>query len=300
MNPGMRRYKFEDMYEIAGFSRQGHHKYMISREKEEAEERLTMSSILEIRAIHHQMGLKKIYKLISPDWIGRDRFISIGVGHGLGIKQHKSFHRTTFSCKSAWFTNLTAGLVINGINQVWVSDITYYRIGDKFYYLTFIEDVYSRRILGWTASTNLRAEANCRALNIALSERKGDDLKGLIHHSDRGTQYVSDIYLKILSSNNIAVSMCDNVYENTHIERANGIFKNEYLINMDIVTFEELQKQLDRAVKLYNTERPHWSIGAISPCEYERKLKSIPLNDRDILKLYSFDKKIYVQQSFFN
>jgi len=300
MNPSVSKYKLEDLYEVAGFSRQGHHKYMQDRGEEDAKVQLTINSILEIRAIHPQMGIKKIYKLIAPDWIGRDRFMSIGVEHGLGIKHQKSFHRTTFSCKSAWFTNLTAGLAINGINQVWVSDITYYRIGDKFYYLTFIEDVYSRRILGWTASTNLRAEANCNALKMALKEREGHDLRGLIHHSDRGTQYASDVYLKILSGNKVAVSMCDNVYENTHIERVNGIIKNEYLQFCNISTFEELKRQLDRVVGIYNYERPSWSLGFKTPVGYEEELKQILTGDRKLLKLFSFEKEIFVQQTFFN
>lgn len=300
MNPSVSKYKLEDLYEVAGFSRQGHHKYMIEREKEEAEEQLTINSILEIRAIHPQMGIKKIYKLIAPDWIGRDRFMSIGVEHGLGVKQVKSFRRTTFSCKSAWFTNLTAGLALSGINQVWVSDITYFRIGDRFYYLTFIEDVYSRRILGWTASTNLRAEANCNALKMALTEREGYDLRGLIHHSDRGTQYASDVYLKMLSGNMVAVSMCDNVYENTHIERVNGIIKNEYLQFCNINTFEELKRQLDRVIGIYNYERPSWSLGFKTPVDYEEELKNIPIGDRKLLKLFSFEKEIFVQQTFFN
>jgi len=300
MKPSASQYKLEDLYEVAGFSRQGHHKYMKERVKEEAEEQLTINAILEIRAIHPQMGIKKIYKLMSPDWIGRDRFMSIGVSHGLAVKQVKNFHRTTFSCKSAWFTNLTAGLALSGINQVWVSDITYFRIGDRFYYLIFIEDVYSRRILGWTASTNLRAEANCNALKMALTEREGYDMRGLIHHSDRGTQYASDAYLKILSGNKVAVSMCDNVYENTHIERVNGIIKNEYLQFYNISTFEELKRRLDRVIKIYNYERPSWSLGFKTPVGYEEELKCIPTSDRKLLKLFSFEKEIFVQQTFFN
>lgn len=299
MNPEKRIYKLEDLYMIADISRQGHHKYMQTKAKEEAEVQLTINTIMAIRAMHKNIGLRKAYRIISPDWIGRDRFLSIGVEYGLAIKQHKSFRRTTFSCKSAWFTNLASGLVLDGINQVWVSDITYFRVVDIFYYLTFIEDVYSRRILGWTASKNLRAEANCRALRMALAERKGADLGGLIHHSDRGTQYASNEYLRILADNKIAVSMCDNVYENTHIERVNGIIKNNYLVFEEIKTFEQLKKELDIAVMKYNN-LIHGSLGFLSPIDFEKKLTAIPKMDRFLMKLYKNDEKIYVQQSFFN
>jgi transposase InsO family protein len=256
--------------------------------------------ILGIRELHQMMGLKKIYRLLSPDWIGRDRFIEIGMENGLGIKAFKNYHRTTFSTKSAWFYNLTVGLAINGINQVCVSDITYYRIGEIFYYITFIEDVYSRRIIGYAVSANLRAEANCKALKMALKTRLGLDLTGLIHHSDRGSQYASNEYIKLLSSHGIAISMCNSVYENTHIERLNGIIKHEYLNNMQIRTISELKKMLDKAVKLYNEERPHWSLGLKTPIEYERILEEIPKSERKILMLYSDKTSSYVQESIFN
>ena len=94
--------------------------------------------------------------------------------------------------------------------------------------------------------------------------------------------------------------MCDNVYENTHIERVNGIIKNEYLHFCNISTFEELKRQLDRVVGIYNYERPSWSLGFKTPVGYEEELKQILTGDRKLLKLFSFEKEIFVQQTFFN
>jgi putative transposase len=300
LNTDVHNHKLKNIYEVSGVSKQAHMQYMSRREKDEFVSRLVVSTILEIRLMHNMMGLKKIYRLLSPDWIGRDRFIAIGMESGLGIKIAKSFHRTTFSCKSAWFSNLTVGLAITGINQVWVSDITYFRVGETFYYLTFIVDVYSRRILGYVASTNLRAEANCTALESALSVRVGYNLKGLIHHSDRGSQYISNDYLKILSQNQIAVSMCNSVYENTHMERVNGIIKNEYLSCQSIKTFNELKRRLKQAVWLYNEQRPHWSLNIMTPAKYEENLSNIAFEQRQVMFIYSEQKQFYVQQSFFN
>ena len=300
MNKSRHNHSIDKLYEIAGFSKQAHMQYMKRRERDEKIAVLVVNSILEVRTMHSIMGLKKIHGLLSPDWIGRDRFISIGMDNGLGINKPKSYQRTTYSCKSAWFTNLTAGLMITGINQVWVSDITYYRIGDIFYYLTFIEDVYSRRILGFVAHTNLEAKANCKALEAALSERSGCDLRGLIHHSDRGSQYVSNIYLKILSTHGIGVSMCDSVYENSHIERVNGIIKSEYLNNYMIKSFPELKSNLEKAVRMYNEERPHWSLQCITPCGYEKELEKIPMNEREVMMIYSGPRKYDLQQTLFN
>ena len=272
---------------------------MKRRELDEGINRIVINSILEIRSMHNIMGLKKIYNLLSPDWIGRDRFISIGMENGLGIRMLKSYQRTTFSAKSKWFVNLTSELSITSINQVWVSDITYFRVGEIFYYLTFIVDVYSRRILGYTAWESLHSEANCRTLKLALSQRAGYNLHGLIHHSDRGSQYISNEYLKILSDNEIAVSMCDSVYENTHIERVNGIIKNEYLIYQPIKCYTDLKKRLKESVKLYNEERPHWSLKCKTPIEYERTLDEIPNERRQVLRLYSEKPIGYVQETMF-
>lgn len=250
--------------------------------------------------MHPAMGLKKIYYLKSPDWIGRDKFIDLGMFYGLGAKAEKNFRRTTFSTKSHWFINLVSGKSIIDINQVWVSDTTYFRILETFYYLTFIMDVYSRKILGSVAWTDLTATANCRVLKQAIMERSNIDFSKLIHHSDRGSQYASDKYLKILNKYEIGVSMCDSVYENTHIERVNGIIKNEYLKCWEINNYSELTKALKKAVYLYNFKRPHWSIGTMTPVEYEEELKYIPHYKRDILKIYSEKKNYYVQQQLFN
>jgi transposase InsO family protein len=272
---------------------------MRRRESEEALVNMVINSITAIREMHGVMGLKKMYHLLKPDAIGRDKFIEIGMEFGFGIKRILNYHRTTYSNKSAWFTNIASIAPIYDINMVWVSDITYFRVGDKFYYLTFIEDVYSRRILAYIAYPSLEAEANCLALRMALKERAGMSLKGLIHHSDRGTQYTSSKYLGILMENQISVSMCDTVYENTHIERVNGIIKNEYLQQKKINSLTTLQKELKQAVKLYNEERPHWSLQCKTPIEFEKDLVEKPIKEREKLKLYSENTISYEQEPLF-
>jgi len=299
MNKCHHTHKMENIYESAGFSKQAHIQYMNRRSIEENLVNIVINSIIGVRQMHNFMGLKKIYYLLKPDMIGRDRFIEIGMDYNLGIKRLISYCRTTFSCKSHRFTNLTAGVEIKDINQMWVSDITYFRVDEIFYYLTFIEDVYSRRILGYTVSRSLAADANCIALNMALKVRSGNDLRGLIHHSDRGTQYISDKYLKILNDNNIEVSMCNSVYENTHIERLNGIIKNEYLKDKPIKTYEDLQKYLKQSVILYNEERPHWKLYGQAPVSFEKELPSIPMKERKVLVLYSEKSSSYVQDTLY-
>lgn len=288
-----------DIYEVSGISKQSHWQYMQRRKLDSEKEFMAINSILDVRSLHPSMGLKKIYYLLAPDWIGRDRFIEFGVANGLEVKQVKNYARTTFSNKSACFINLLAGLVIKDINTVWVSDITYFKIGPDFFYITFIEDIYSRRILGYHAGSDLRAENNCKSLDMALKNRNGMDLSSLIHHSDKGTQYTSDKYLRMLLDRGIKVSMCGNVFENSHMERTNGIIKNEYLRHYNINSLKDLRFYLQKAVNLYNDERPHWNLFRKPPLKYEQGLQSIGYEEREEMIIYTTDATIELQESMF-
>lgn len=303
MNKSKHTNKLMNLYSAAGFSKQAHHAYMIRRNNDESLYDFVESIVSATREIHPMMGLKKIFHLLEPDIIGRDRFINIGVDLGLAVPKPKKYQRTTFSSKTALFKNLAANAIINDINIVWVSDITYFCIKNRFYYITLIMDVYSRRIIGYTASDSLRAEANCSALRMALDQRRNHDLSKLIHHSDRGTQYASTAYLNILKERNIAISMCQSVYENSHIERANGILKNEYLNLRNISSFNDLVHYLEKDVYNYNFLRPHLGIGWMTPVAYEQLLTTIPLNQRTCLTMfedkYLAEKKSLYQHSIF-
>lgn len=172
--------------------------------------------------------------------------------------------------------NLTVDLAIRDINQLWTSDITYFQIGvDEYLYIVFIIDVYSRRILGYNVSDNLRAESNLKALGMAIRLRGIEEYDDLIHHSDKGVQYTSKAYTSLLEKHNIKISMCNIVYENTHIERVNGIIKNEYLTNYSIKTISECKKVLKKSVENYNAFRPHWSLDLKSPITFENELAKI-------------------------
>jgi len=286
MNKAKHTNRLVDLYTAADFTKQAHHAYMARRFNDEALYDFVHSVVTATREIHPLIGLKKIFYLLAPDTIGRDRFIEIGIEQGLALPKPKRYQRTTFSSKSALFQNLAAGIVINNINQVWVSDITYFNIKNRFYYISLIMDVYSRRILGYTASDSLHAEANCAALRMALDERRNHDLSGLIHHSDKGTQYCSSAYLNILKEHNIAVSMCHSVYENSHIERDNGIIKNEYLNLRNISSFDALTHHLDKDVYHYNFLRPHWGINCMTPVAYEQLSTTLPVNQKTCFTLF--------------
>lgn len=178
------------------------------------------------------MGLRTIYEFYKPESIGRDVFISIGLKYGFRTKIFKNKAKTTFLSPYSRYKNLLVDKKINNINQLWASDITYFNVLGTFFYIVFIMDVYSRKIIGFSVDDNMRATNNIVALKSAFNTRKINDFKHqLIHHSDRGGQYISDAYVELLTNANIHISMCNEVYENAHIERVNGTIKNQYLIH---------------------------------------------------------------------
>ena len=138
-----------------------------------------------IRTKHPRMSSRMMYEMLAPQHLGRDRFEAFCFENGFKVPVKRSAHRTTNSLGVTRFHNLLRDYKVTGINQVWVSDITYYRIGEKFYYLTFILDLYSRYIVGHSTSTDLSTEnTTLPALRMALKGRPV--CKGLIIHSDGG------------------------------------------------------------------------------------------------------------------
>jgi hypothetical protein len=235
----------------------------------------------ERRAEHPGEGLEKLYWQLAPEEIGRDKFCRIFGQLGYHLGRPKNPVRTTIPAHKV-FSNWIEGRVVNARNQVWESDITYIKVSDRFYYLTFIIDVYTRRAIGWAASDSLRADANIEALQMALERFPEAELEGCVHHSDRGTQYTDSRYLKLLRSHDFQVSMGRRATDNAFAERINGVIKNEYLIPWRPSSFRQLKKQASRAVEDYNTKRHHGALGRCSPLEYERRCQKLSGDKRRI------------------
>ena len=238
--------------------------------------------------MHPGMGLRTIYERYQPEDIGRDAFIALGLTHGFRLRAvHKSV-RTTFSVKSNRYRNLLEGKRFTDVNQIWTSDITYFQLGQKTYYIVLLMDVYSRRIVGYSIADNMRAEQNIKALQMALDLRGINNFDGkLIHHSDKGSQYISNDYTDLLTDFGIQISMCNIVYENAHIERVNGTIKNQYLYRWKITSFMQLCNKLERAVWAYNYEKPHAKLGKLTPVEFEESLNEIAKEQRKELVIYT-------------
>ena len=250
------------------------------------EEDILLKEVLKIRKSHKRMGTRKLHEKLHPFMLehqikmGRDALFDLLSSNYLLIRKRKRRIQTTQSFH--WlrkYPNLIRDFVPTGPNQLWVSDITYRKIIGGHVYISFITDAYSHKIVGYHVAETLEAIESVQALKMALSGlfMEPDGHFQLIHHSDRGVQYCSSEYVKLLKDNNIQISMTENgdPLENALAERLNGILKDEYLIDSPVNSMEEARKVLARAVSLYNEDRPHMSIGNLYPSMvHEQKIQT--------------------------
>lgn len=248
-------------------SRQAYYKHRRVRANEQASEQRIKAMVDEVRRSNQRMGGRKLYKLLGDRIVkihpsmGRDKFFNFLGRHQLLIRRRRKYARTTQSFhRFRVYENKLKSLPLRRAHQAWVCDITYLRRSDGFVYLFLITDAYSRKIVGWQLSESLATEAAIRALKEAIKQCR--DTRGLIHHSDRGFQYCSTQYVKLLEQNGIEISMAEagNCYENAIAERVNGILKDEYGLDQTFADKREALQATRQAIYSYNNERPHWSL----------------------------------------
>ena len=270
------------LYKVIGISKQAVYQY----QKRQAVFDNQMSQLVleadDLRADHPGCGVEKMYTILKPDFIGRDRFIDLMMNLGYRIKKTKNYKRTTIAGKK-FYPNLIKGLQINSPNSIWQSDITYLPLNGKHYYAVFIIDVYSKKIVGYKVSDNMRAKANVTALKIALKENKAPE----IHHSDKGSQYTYGKYLEILKANNSKISMSCSGLDNAYAERINRTIKEEYLNYWNPKDFNQLKKCVKKAVDNYNTKRTHKQLPKMSPIEFEKYWSKLSKNDKPIITIFN-------------
>ncbi len=267
-------YSVDSICDVHGMSRQAYYRHSSRLGITSLEESLVLNFVRDIRKEHPRMGVRKLYNLLEEDLskigrgIGRDKLFDILRSNGLLIKPLRKYTKTTNSHhRFRVYKNLIEDMEIKRSNQVFVSDITYLSTYERFYYLSLVIDVYSRKIVGYNLSDSLSLSGSLNALKMALRGVK--DTEGLIHHSDRGIQSCSNQHTQLLKRKRVQISMAGkgNAYENAIAERVNGILKIEYLLDRKYPNFKELKKSVVAAVKLYNEKRPHMSLGYETPAQ---------------------------------
>lgn len=258
------------VYKAIGTSKQNMHQ-RLNRDLSGIGEREQLLKIIrQVREDHPEMGARPLYRKLAPKTMGRDRFYSWYRSEGLKIKPAKNWRRTTDSSGVVRFKNFLEAAQLNGINQAWVSDITYYDLHEKFYYLTFVMDRYSRKIKGFNVSKDLRTEhTTIPALKMAMKHLQPGQ-KPIIH-SDGGGQYYSKSFLA-LTEGRFINSMGESAYENPHAERLNRTIKNCYLRHYQPSDFDQLKRFLTKAVTMYNDHKPHDSLKGLTPKQFENLL----------------------------
>lgn len=198
--------------------------------------------------------------------VGRDTLFNVLRNNNMLTLRKKYSARTTNSYHRFYkYKNIIKEVEVNKPNQVWASDITYIRTVKGFCYLALITDMYSRKIVGYDLSDSLELGGCVRALNKAVYQAK--NINGLIHHSDRGIQYCSNIYTQILKRKKIDISMTEenHCYENALAERVNGILKDEFYMDQTFINTAHAKRAVKSAIKLYNEIRLHLSLDFKTP-----------------------------------
>lgn len=191
-------------------------------------------------------------------------------------KRHVFTPRTTDSEHGLpVYPNLARDLVVSGLNQLWVADITYVRLRAGFAYLAAVIDVFSRKCVGWSLERGLDAGLALNALHSAISCRNGTGLAGLVHHSDQGVQYASKDYMTLLEQHGIRISMSrkGNPYDNAFAESFMKTFKYEEVNMNEYESFDDAFDNIERFIEeVYNKRRLHSSIGYLPPDEFEQQV----------------------------
>lgn len=229
--------------------------------------------VTEIRKRMPRIGTRKLYFLLEDRLkemnIGRDKLFTILRANHLLIAPKRSYRITTNTHHRFYkHKDIVQDLHICRPEQVWVADITYLGYRNNHLYLSLITDAYSKKIVGYDLSKTLQTEASIRALKMANKNRIYPS-ESLIHHSDKGLQYCSSQYQKLLNKINIKCSMTEQYdpYSNAIAERVNGIIKNEFNLEHYMNNTEQMNVIIKQTIDIYNNERPHFSCSLLTPTQ---------------------------------
>ncbi len=258
------------MLDWQGISRQGAHQGIARLRKTQRDVLDTVELASEVRLDHNQMGCRDIYYAVREEMPrGRDWTEQVLLGCGFRIKTPV---RSFTVAGDGICSNLIEGMVITGPNQVWQTDITYVWAGNRWYYVSFVIDVYTRQILASHCSRDLSATSQVRGLAKAFTSQKGDDLSELIVHTDRGVQYTSEVFKNYLGHWGVSHSMAHYAWQNAYCERVNRTIKSNYLAYYATGSYRSLQRGITKAVRLYNHGKPHRGLPSrLSPDQFVRE-----------------------------
>ena len=253
---------------LLGYSRQACYKHIKSEDTSGLQADLLLTEVCRIRSEQPRLGSRKLLHMLTGFMhshgikMGRDAFFDLLRERGMLVqKRRRKVPRTTFSSHPYYkYANLVQQFIPTSASQLWVSDMTYIRLGQGFAYLSLVTDAYSRKIVGFDLCERISAKGCIAALKMALKQNP-DRSPELIHHSDRGVQYCSNKYVELLQQNSITISMTQSgdPRDNALAERVNGILKDE-LLEKRYDHYRKARPMVADAIDIYNNRRPHSSI----------------------------------------
>jgi putative transposase len=267
----------ERMCRLAGLSRAGYYRHWQASAPRQ-EEMALRDAIQRLALGNRHYGYRRIAALLGHEgWkANHKRVLRLMREDNILCLRKRAFTPVTTDSRHGWrvVPNLARGMALTGLDQLWVTDITYVHLAEEFAYLAIVLDAFSRKVIGWALETHLRAELAIAALDMALAVRRPPP-GSLIHHSDRGVQYACGDYTAILASHDIQASMSrvGNPYDNAKAESFMKTLKQEEVDGSAYRDAEDARNQIGCFIEqVYNRQRLHSALDYRPPEEYEAKL----------------------------
>ncbi len=267
----------ERMCELASVSRAGFYRDWLQREPSEAEMAIR-GAVQEAALRHRGYGYRRVAPTVQRAGVMVGQWVVrriLRTDNLLAVRKRKFVVTSDAQHGYTVYPNLAQYVRVSAVNQLWVADITYVRLGREFVYLAVVLDVYSRRVVGWSLGRSLQAQLPLAALRKATASRQPG--KGLVHHSDRGSQYACDEYVKELEGAGMVISMSRPArpWENAYCESFMNTLKSEQIYCTRYQTMEELKQQIEEFIEeFYNRQRLHSALKYLTPEEFESKAAS--------------------------
>jgi len=263
----------EKMCELARVSRASYYRWLQPAEEDREEEMKLRSAIQQGSLDHRFYGYRRIAALLRQQgWMVNTKRVRRLMNEDglLAIRRRKFVATTDSEHQLRIYPNVAASLELVDVNQLWVSDLTYIRLGEEFVFLAVVLDAYSRRVVGWSVGESLTSQLALAALEMAIQERK--PRAGLVHHSDRGSQYASHIYMGKLESIGALASMNrpGRPWENGKCESFMRTIKKEEIDARSYRNREELESNIEEFIERNSNQvRLHSALGYQSPEDFE-------------------------------